>query len=314
MPTTVQARSTESRPPAPRTISGATTAVAKDLGRLVLQCEDRPRIIAAISQFLSDHDANIVESDQATTDPEGGRFFLRMTFRRDDLPVHLEDIERSFAQTMAERFDDAEWRFTEAATPKRVAIMVSKTDHCVLDLLWRARRGEIPIDIGLVISNHPDLAADVRSFGVPFVHIPVDRNDKPAAEEKQLQLLSGNFDLVVMARYMQILSADFLERIGCPVINIHHSFLPAFAGAGPYERAKDRGVKLIGATAHYATEDLDEGPIIEQDVVRVTHALDVAGLTRRGADVERAVLTRAVQWHCEDRVLRYGNSTVVFAR
>ncbi|WP_109529356.1 formyltetrahydrofolate deformylase [Nocardia aurea] len=314
MPTTVQARSTESRPPAPRTFSGATTAVAKDLGRLVLQCGDRPGIIAAVSQFLADYDANIVESDQATTDPESGRFFLRMTFRRVDLTVHLADIEKNFELSLADKFEDVQWQFTEAAIPKRVAIMASKTDHCVLDLLWRARRGELPIDIGLVVSNHPDLAQDVRSFGVPFVHIPVDRKDKAAAEEKQLQLLSGNFDLVVMARYMQILSADFLDRIGCPVINIHHSFLPAFAGAGPYEQAKGRGVKLIGATAHYATQDLDEGPIIEQDVVRVSHALDVAALTRRGADVERAVLTRAVQWHCEDRVLRYGNSTVVFAR
>jgi formyltetrahydrofolate deformylase len=309
---TVQTRSPMSRPQPARPDAGGS-AQKTNIGRLVLQCADRPGIVAIVSQFLADHEANIVESDQSTTDPYGGRFFLRTTFHRADLPAHIEEIEREFANTVAGQFDDVEWRVTEAARPKRVAIMVSKTEHCLLDLLWRARRGELPVDIGLVISNHSDLAADVRAFSVPFVHIPVQKDDKPAAEAKQVQLLAGNFDLVVMARYMQILSADFLDGVGCPVINIHHSFLPAFAGAGPYEQAKERGVKLIGATAHYATEDLDEGPIIEQDVVRVNHGLDAAALRRRGADVERAVLTRAVLWHCEDRVLRHGNSTVVFA-
>ena len=168
------------------------------------------------------------------------------------------------------------------------------------------------LDVGLVISNHPDLAEDVRQFGVPFVHIPVTRDTKPAAERRQIELLADNFDIVVMARYMQILSADFLEAVGVPVINIHHSFLPAFAGASPHQRARDRGVKLIGATAHYATEHLDEGPIIEQDVVRASHRDSAEELERRGADVERTVLARAVQWHCEDRVVRDGERTVVF--
>jgi formyltetrahydrofolate deformylase len=190
--------------------------------------------------------------------------------------------------------------------------MVSRYDHCLLDLLWRARRDELDLDVGLVISNHPDLAEDVRAFGVPFVHIPVTRDTKAEAERRQLELLTGNFDLVVMARYMQVLSAGFLEAVGVPVINIHHSFLPAFAGAGPHQRARERGVKLIGATAHYATEHLDEGPIIEQDVVRASHRDSAEELERRGADVERTVLARAVQWHCEDRVVIDGERTVVF--
>ncbi len=204
------------------------------------------------------------------------------------------------------------WTFADAGVPKRGAILVSRYDHCLLDLLWRARRDELDLDVGLVISNHPDLAEDVRQFGVPFVHIPVTRDTKADAERRQLELLHGNFDLVVMARYMQVLSAHFLEAVGAPVINIHHSFLPAFAGAGPHQRARDRGVKLIGATAHYATEHLDEGPIIEQDVVRASHRDSAEELERRGADVERTVLARAVQWHCEDRVVVDGERTVVF--
>ena len=205
-----------------------------------------------------------------------------------------------------------DWQLTDAGIPKRVAILVSRYDHCLLDLLWRARRGELELDVGLVISNHADLADDVRSFAVPFVHIPVTRATKAEAEHRQADLLTGNFDLVVLARYMQILSGDFLARVGVPMINIHHSFLPAFPGAAPYERARDKGVKLVGATAHYVTETLDEGPIIEQDVVRASHRDSAADLERRGADVERSVLARAVRWHCEDRVIRVGSRTVVF--
>ena len=286
---------------------------AGDIGRLIVQCADGPGIIAAISAFLAEHGANIVESDQTTTDPMGGQFFLRVVFHAADLGVVVDDLRSAFGRQVAGPLGIEAWTISQAAQPKRVAIMVSKYDHCLLDLLWRWRRGELPVDIGLVISNHPDLAADVRSFGVPFVHIPVTRDTKTQAEAEQLRLLTGNFDLVVMARYMQILSGEFLDLVGCPVINIHHSFLPAFIGASPYQQAAERGVKLIGATAHYATEDLDEGPIIEQDVVRVTHSDSAATLQRRGADVERSVLLRAVQWHCEDRVLRLGRTTVVFA-
>jgi formyltetrahydrofolate deformylase len=205
-----------------------------------------------------------------------------------------------------------EWGLHDASRPKRVAVMVSREDHCLLDLLWRWRRGELDLDIGLVISNHPDLAEAVRAFGVPFVHIPVTADTKQEAERRQLDLLAGNFDLVILARYMQILSGPFLDALAVPVINIHHSFLPAFAGAGPHQRARDRGVKLIGATAHYVIEQLDEGPIIEQDVVRASHRHSAEDLERQGADVERIVLARAVQWHCEDRVVRDGDRTVVF--
>ncbi|WP_406033193.1 formyltetrahydrofolate deformylase [Nocardioides sp. NBC_00163] len=296
----------------PRPAAGAD-AQADDLGRLLVQCDDGPGIVAAVASFLAEYGANIVESDQTTTDPVGGRFFLRVVFHVENLSLVIEDLERSFAKNVAGPRGIEEWQITKAATPKRVAIMASKYDHCLLDLLWRWRRGELNADIGLVISNHPDLAEEVRSFGVPFVHIPVTKATKPEAEAEQLRLLTGNFDLVVMARYMQILSSDFIAGVGCPVINIHHSFLPAFIGASPYQQAHQRGVKLIGATAHYATEDLDEGPIIEQDVVRVSHSDTAAVLQRRGADVERSVLLRAVQWHCEDRVLRLGRTTVVFA-
>ncbi len=204
------------------------------------------------------------------------------------------------------------WRLWDSARRKRIAVLVSRYDHCLLDLLWRWRRGELEGQIVLVASNHPDLRADVELFEVPYHHVPVDPDHKPEAEAKLLELLDGKCELVVLARYMQILSGEFLERLAVPVINIHHSFLPAFAGANPHARAKARGVKLVGATAHYVTEELDAGPIIEQDVMRVSHRDDVASLAQIGADVERTVLARAVQAHCEDRVLRHGNTTVVF--
>jgi formyltetrahydrofolate deformylase len=275
--------------------------------RLIVRCPDRPGIIAAISRFLFERGANIVESSQYSD----GTFLLRIVFTAPSVDEDaLATFEAEFAEEVAAPFD-MEWRLELADRPKRVAIFVSRYDHCLLDLLWRARRGELPIDVGVVISNHPDLEPQVEPFGVPYVHIPVTKETKAQAEAEQLRVLGGRYDLVVLARYMQILTGDFLEKVGCPVINIHHSFLPAFKGAGPYERAKRRGVKLIGATAHYVTEDLDEGPIIEQGVVRVGHRDTVADLERRGADVERTVLSRAVAWHCEDRVLRVGETTVV---
>ena len=282
-----------------------------DLGRLLVSCPDRPGIIAAVSGFLHELGANIIESDQYSTDHEGGMFFLRTVFHLAGLAAMRDEIERRFAAEIGGPFA-MDWMLADAGVPKRVAIMVSRYDHCLLDLLWRARRDELDLEVGLVISNHPDLADEVRAFGVPYVHVPVTRDSKPESERRQLELLAGNFDLVVMARYMQILSGTFLDAVGMPVINIHHSFLPAFAGAGPYRQARERGVKLIGATAHYATQDLDEGPIIEQDVVRASHRDSAGELERRGADVERTVLARAVGWHCEDRVVRHGERTVVF--
>ncbi|GHE80664.1 formyltetrahydrofolate deformylase [Amycolatopsis deserti] len=283
----------------------------QDLGRLLLHCPDRPGLVSAVSTFLTRAGANIISLDQHTTAPENGTFMQRTIFHLPGLAAEREAVEREFARTVAGEFD-IEFRLTEAAKPKRVAIMASKTDHCLLDLLWRNRRGELDMSVVMVIANHPDLADDVRSFGVPFIHIPATRDSRAEAEQRQLELLRGNVDLVVLARYMQIITPHFLAEVGCPLINIHHSFLPAFIGAAPYKRARERGVKLVGATAHYVTEDLDEGPIIEQDVVRVHHGHSVDDLVRLGADVERAVLSRAVRWHCEDRVVRHGNETIVF--
>ncbi|MDT0143204.1 formyltetrahydrofolate deformylase [Microbacterium sp. PRC9] len=282
-----------------------------DEGILLVEGEDRPGLVRAISSALSESGANIVSLDQYTDDPEGGHFFQRTVFHVDDFAAVRLAIEASLDAALGGGLD-LTWTLADRSAPKRVAILASTSDHCLLDLLWRQRRGEIPMTVPMVISNHTVVADDVRSFGIPFVHVPSQGPDKSAAEERILELLVGNVDVVVLARYMQILSEDFLERIGVPVINIHHSFLPAFIGAAPYRKAKERGVKLIGATAHYVTGDLDEGPIIEQDVVRVTHADTAVDLQRRGADVERAVLARAVAWHCQDRVIRHGRETVVF--
>nr|WP_249277097.1 formyltetrahydrofolate deformylase [Rhodococcus sp. 06-621-2] len=277
----------------------------------MVRCADRPGVVSAVSAFLSRYGANIISLDQHSTDYKGGILLQRTVFHLPGFAAQRESLTEDFRTSVAESFDMS-WNLTAASDTKRVAIMVSKLDHCLLDLLWRSQRDELDLNIGLVLSNHADLADQVRPFGIPFVHIPVTRETKPEAEERQLELLRGNFDLVILARYMQIISPTFLDEVGCPIINIHHSFLPAFIGAGPYQKAKDRGVKLIGATAHYVTEDLDEGPIIEQDVVRVSHRDATAELVRLGADVERSVLSRAVQWHCEDRVARHGNTTVVF--
>ncbi len=279
---------------------------------LIVQGKDRPGIVAAVATVLAAYGANIVALDQYSDDPRGGAFFQRTVFSLDNLKVVLPEIGKDLARRLEQGFE-LEFTLRDMSTPMRVAIFASKSDHCLLDLLWRHRRGDLPVNVAMVISNHPDTAEEVRRFGIPFFHVPSAGQDKSAAEAQHLRLLHGNVDFIVLARYMQILSGEFISRIGVPIINIHHSFLPAFIGAGPYARAKERGVKLIGATAHYVTENLDEGPIIEQDVVRVTHAESVADLQRRGADVERIVLSRAVKWHSEDRVIRNGNHTIVFA-
>jgi formyltetrahydrofolate deformylase len=283
----------------------------KDVGRLLLRCGDRPGLVAAVSAFLADAGANIVSLDQHSTEQSGGTFVQRTIFHLPGLTAARDTLERDFGDRVAAPFE-MDFRLTEAAKPKRVAIMASKDDHCLLDLLWRNRRGELDMSVVMVISNHPDLADQVRPFGVPFLHVPATKDIRAQAEQRQLDLLRHNVDLVVLARYMQIITPQFLADVGCPLINIHHSFLPSFIGAAPYRRAKERGVKLVGATAHYVTEDLDDGPIIEQDVVRVDHRHGVGDLVRLGADVERAVLSRAVLWHCEDRIIRYGNQTIVF--
>jgi formyltetrahydrofolate deformylase len=275
--------------------------------RLLLACPDRPGLIATVSGFLAANGLNIIDADQHSTDE--GRFFMRMVF--DSVaPSQREELERRFAEQVATPFE-MDYRFAESGHRKRLAVMVSREDHCLSDLLWRWRNDELGGDIVAVVSNHPDHAAEVTSLGLPFHQVPVDPANREAAEGRVLELL-GEVDLLVLARYMQILSSDFLEELGAPAINIHHSFLPAFVGADPYRRAHERGVKLIGATAHYVTPELDAGPIIDQDVTRVSYRDEVDDMVRIGRDIERLVLSRAVMAHLDDRVLLDGDRTVVF--
>jgi len=281
------------------------------LARLLVQCPDRPGIVAAVSTFLFQHGANIMQADQYSTAGNDPRFFLRIEFQTGAFDRPLEEIGSMFGAEIGARFE-MEWRLA-AVRPPRVAILASNTDHCLLELLWRWRRGELPIEIPLVIANHETLRADVEAFGIPYHMLPVTPSTRAKQEAAVRALLrEAGVELVVLARYMQILSGEFIDEYPARIINIHHSFLPAFAGADPYGRAFERGVKIIGATAHYATEVLDEGPIIEQDVVRVTHRDGRADLVRLGREVERSVLARAVQWHIEDRVFVHENRTVVF--
>ena len=282
--------------------------------RLLVACPDRPGIVAAVSGFLFELGANIVSSHQYSSDPSGGRFFLRTEFFLEDLLDSADARERlraRFDTEVAARFR-MEWELRFWGQRRRMAILVSRRDHCLVDLLWRWRRGELDAEVVAVISNHPDLESQALGAGVPFHHVPAEPGGKAHAEGRLLELLAGSTDLVVLARYMQILSGDFLQRLGAPVINIHHSFLPAFPGAEPYRRAREHGVKLIGATAHYVVEELDAGPIIEQGVERVDHRQSIADLERVGRDIERMVLARAVALHLDDRVIADGGRTVVF--
>lgn len=282
----------------------------KDRARMLVACPDQPGIVATVTRFLYEHGANIAQSDQYSTDPEGGRFFMRVEFDIPELESRCEMLRQDFVP-IAEQFD-MDWRIVEANKRKRVAIFVSKEDHCLLELLWQYNSGALYADIVAVVSNHADMKETVESFDIPFYHVPVTKENKAEAEQKQLDVIQGQADLIVLARYMQILSPRFLIDYPNQIINIHHSFLPAFVGAKPYEQAYNRGVKLIGATAHYVTEELDAGPIIEQGVQRVTHRNDVEELKQIGRQVERTVLARAVAWHVEDRVLVINNKTVVF--
>ncbi len=279
-----------------------------DAARLLISCDDRTGIVAAVTGFLTARGANIITLDQYSTDASGGRFFMRVSFVGGGDPAELEAV---FQSSVAERFD-MWWRLHRAGVVHRVALMVSKYDHCLFDLLWRWRRGELPMEVVAVVSNHEDFRTDVEAFGLPFHVIPVEKGKKADAEAALVDLVGGQVDLVVLARYMQILSGDLIDRLAVPIINIHHSFLPAFAGAAPYQRARERGVKLIGATAHYVTEVLDDGPIIEQDVLRVDHRATAEELERVGRDVERVALARAVRSHLRDLVLVDGTRTIVF--
>ncbi|WP_274649202.1 formyltetrahydrofolate deformylase [Paenibacillus humicola] len=278
--------------------------------RMLISCPDRPGIVAAVSQFLYEHGANIVQSDQYSMDPGGGMFFIRFEFDLNDLERELPVLQEDFLR-VADRFD-MKWHTFRASRKKRLAIFVSKEDHCLLELLWQWQAGDLDAEIAMVISNHPDMQGLVESFGIAYHHIPVTPDTKAEAERKQLEAVTGKADLIVLARYMQIITPRFIEQFPNRVINIHHSFLPAFVGGKPYAQAYQRGVKIIGATAHYVTEELDGGPIIEQDVQRVSHRDNVDDLKRIGRTIERVVLARAVKWHIEDRILVHQNKTVVF--
>jgi formyltetrahydrofolate deformylase len=280
------------------------------LATLLVTCPDRRGIVATLAQVLYGHGANILDSDQHS-DTTAGLFFQRIRFDTTELLTDHGTLERAIAEVAA-RFEMT-YRLQYASRAKRVAIFVSKFDHCLMDLLWRHRAGEIPCELSVVVSNHEDLRQTVEAYGVAYHAFAIQEETKLSQEERQLDLLDSlGIDLVVLARYMQILSPAFTSRYAQRVINIHHSFLPAFIGGRPYHQAYERGVKLVGATAHYATSRLDEGPIIEQDVVRCSHRDQVSDLVRKGRDLERAVLARAVRWHLDDRVLVYGNKTVVF--
>lgn len=278
--------------------------------RMLISCPDRPGIVAAVSQFLYEQGANILQSDQYTTDPESGMFFMRIAFDLAGLEQNLPVLQEDFAR-IADRFE-MRWSVYRAVRRKRLAIFVSREDHCLLELLWQWQAGDLDAEISMVISNHNDMRGLVESFGIPFHHIPVTPETKADAEKRQLELTAGKVDLVILARYMQIITPKFIEHFTNRIINIHHSFLPAFVGGKPYHQAYDRGVKLIGATAHYVTAELDAGPIIEQDVQRVSHRNNVDELRRMGRHIERIVLARAVKWHIEDRLVVYQNKTVAF--
>lgn len=278
---------------------------------LLISCQDGPGIVACVAGLVAEQGGNILDSDQHT-DPREGVYFQRLTFDLTGFRLPRAEIGQAVEAVLSDPEARVEVRFSDQ--PKRVAVLVSKADHCLYDLLLRRRAGEIKCEVPLVISNHATLARVAEHFEVPFHHLPVTAETKPTQERAIHDLLAANrIDLVVLARYMQILSAEFVTPWRSHIINIHHSFLPAFKGARPYHQAHQRGVKLIGATSHYVTPELDMGPIIAQDVVRVSHRDTVRDLVHKGRDLETVVLARAVRWHVEDRVLDYANKTVVFA-
>ncbi len=286
------------------------SAQGKDSIILLIHCKDRRGIVARVSGFIHDFGGNILDSDHHT-DKDTNDFLMRMEFAMEGFQIPPDDIPSAFAPIA--KVYEMRCDVYPSSRRTRVGLLVSKQDHCLADLLQRHRRDELHIDIPVIISNHDTCASWAELFKIPFAVYPVTKETKPQQEQQVLALLKEHrVELVVMARYMQILTAEFLAQVGCPVINIHHSFLPAFIGANPYRQAYDRGVKIIGTTAHYATHDLDEGPIIEQDVIRIGHRDTVDDLVRKGRDLEEVVLARAVRRHIERRVLVYGRKTVVF--
>ncbi|PKO25692.1 MAG: formyltetrahydrofolate deformylase [Betaproteobacteria bacterium HGW-Betaproteobacteria-8] len=282
----------------------------KNTATLLITCPDQKGLVAAIADFLYRHDANILHADQHQ-DSENNLFLMRVEWDLEGSSLSLDGFAEEFAP-IASRFNMS-WQLKSTQKRPRVAIMVSQYDHCLADLLHRHQGGELNCEISLIISNHRHTEKLAEFYGIPFHYIEVNKDTKAQAEAQQFALFDRHeIDLIVLARYMQILSPDFVKRYPQRIINIHHSFLPAFIGARPYHRAFERGVKLIGATSHYVTEVLDEGPIIEQDITRISHREQVEDLIQKGRDLERVVLSRAVRWHIENRILVYANKTVVF--
>lgn len=282
----------------------------KNTATLLITCPDTKGIVAAIAQFLYAHNANILHADQHQ-DAENNLFLMRVEWDLSDFNLSAHQFEAAFLP-IANQFGMT-WQLKLAEHKTRMAIMVSQYDHCLVDLLHRHHSGELACEIPLIISNHRDTERLAQYYGIPFVYLPVTKDTKAAVEAEQFALFEAHqIDLIVLARYMQILSPTFVARYPQQIINIHHSFLPAFIGARPYHRAFERGVKLIGATSHYVTEVLDEGPIIEQDIARISHRDQVEDLIQKGRDLERVVLSKAVRWHIEHRILLYANKTVIF--
>ncbi|MGE7664513.1 formyltetrahydrofolate deformylase [Ureibacillus composti] len=279
--------------------------------RLLVKCPDKPGIVSVLSTFLFKYEANILESSQYSSDPENGTFFIRIEYNCENLPQKASAMEKDFKE-IADEFN-MEFKFQYRNERQRTAIYVSKELHCLLELLWEWQNGDLDTDIAVVISNHEDARDIVESYGIPFYYLPANKDIRKEVEAKQIRLMEEyDVDLLILARYMQILTPEFVNHFENRIINIHHSFLPAFIGANPYERAHKRGVKLIGATSHYVTNDLDEGPIIEQDVERVDHRDDVQTLKKIGRKIERRVLAKAVKWHLENRIIVENNKTIVF--
>ncbi|WP_391204646.1 formyltetrahydrofolate deformylase [Psychrobacillus sp. L4] len=280
-------------------------------GRLLVKCPDKPGIVSVLSTFLHNHNSNIMESSQYSSDPENGTFYIRIEYHCDGLIAKSEQMEKDFEEIATNH--SMKYEFAYPNERKRSAIFVSKEPHCLIELLWEWQNGDLDTDIVVVISNHEDARPIVEALGIPFHYIPASKDIRKEVEAEQIRLMEAyKVDLLILARYMQILTPDFVNHFESQIINIHHSFLPAFIGAGPYERAFERGVKLIGATSHYVTNNLDEGPIIEQDVERVDHRDDVIDLKKIGGKIERRVLVRAVKWHLENRIIVEGNKTIVF--
>ena len=277
---------------------------------LLISCPDQPGIVAATSRFIFEHNGNILESDQHSTNEQDCTFFMRLCFGEEGFTLNPSELAHAFSP-IADRFH-MKWSVHYTRQRKRAIIFVSKIDHCLTDLLWRWKSSELAMDIPFIISNHPNMESLARMYDIPYYYFPVRPETRHENQEHILELLQGKTDFLILARYMQILDPFFVAAYPNRIINIHHSFLPAFVGASPYHRAFDRGVKLIGATAHYITDNLDEGPIIAQDVIRCNHRDTVNDLIRKGKEVERRVLAEAVRLHTEDRVLIYQNKTIVF--